>query len=117
MFFQYMGVGGELRQCGTSDDWTCQATMGPKKPDQKLSAINILATDYDNWSVMYVCSEMAGMHGKWLAISDRNGAITESQLADAEAAIAAQLPDFDLSGWSMWNTSQTGCTYDWNTWE
>ena len=120
MAFQYVGVGGELRQCGTSNDWTCKATMGSNKystdPDD-LSSINILATDYDNWSVMYVCKEMGLMHAKWLAISDRRGAITPTQLAQAEAAITAQLPEFDLSDWSMWNTSQKDCKYDWNKWE
>lgn len=115
MAFQYMGVGGELKRCGTSSDWTCQATMG--KESEKEYPIDILATDYDNWSVMYACMDMGAMHAKWIGISDRNGAITPDQLAAAEASIAAQLPDFDLSDWSMWNTSQKDCKYDWNTWE
>ena len=118
--FSYVGAGGELRQCGTSNDWTCQATMGEDKyaADKKTSAINILATDYDNWSVMYVCSENGmGMHAKWLAISARTGKISDSALAEAEAAVAKQLPDFDLSNWSMWNTSHEDCEYDWNKWD
>ena len=28
MFGSYMGVGGNLTECGTSSEWTCQATMG-----------------------------------------------------------------------------------------
>ena len=58
MAFQYMGIGGKLSQCGTSNDWTCQATMGTS---ESLSPISILATDYDNWSVMYVCTDAMGM--------------------------------------------------------
>ena len=27
MAFQYVSVGGELRYCGSSDDWTCKANM------------------------------------------------------------------------------------------
>ena len=114
MAFQYLGVNGELSQCGTSNDWTCQVSMAGS---ETLYPWGILATDYDNWSVMYTCMDMGAMHVKWLSISDRRGAITSDQLAAAEAAITAQLPDFDLSDWSMWNTSQKDCAYDWNKWE
>ena len=75
MAFQYMGVGGELSQCGTSNDWTCQVSMAES---ETLYPWGILATDYDNWSVMYTCMDMGAMHVKWLSISDRNGAITEA---------------------------------------
>ena len=106
MAFQYMGVGGELKRCGTSSDWTCQATMG--KESEKEYPIDILATDYDNWSVMYMCSEPLGkgfIYNQYLQINDRQGLGTKANLAPAHAAIKAILPDFDLSGWSMYNTS------------
>ena len=93
------------------------ATMGDS---DKLYPINILATDYDNWSVLYACSDMLGgdlMYGQWLSISTRDQApISEASLAAAHAAIKAELPDFDLSNLSMWNTSQENCKYDWNKW-
>ena len=67
MALDYKGIGGTLNQCGTSNDWTCQATMAPDgKALDKTSPINILATDYDNWSVMYICAEMMGGNMQWL---------------------------------------------------
>jgi hypothetical protein len=72
MFGEYAGVGGKLSECGTSTEGTCMATMGDS---DKKYPINILATDYDNWSVMYACSDMLGgdlMYANWVGISTRS---------------------------------------------
>ena len=117
MFGAYMGVGGNLTECGTSSDWTCQATMGDSETKYP---INVLATDYTNWSVLYACSDMLGgdmMHAQWLSISTRdNQPISDSNLAAAHASIRAQFPTFDLGALAMHNTNQKNCTYDWNKW-
>ena len=118
MMGEYAGIGGKLSECGTNDKGTCLATMGDS---EKKSPINILATDYDNWSVMYACSDMLGgdlMYGNWIGISSRSQApISEEHLMAAHAAIRAQLPLFDLTNWSMHNTTQgRSCQYDWNKW-
>ena len=62
LFGDYVGIGGKLYECGTSTEGTCMATMGKEKEGEvkKRSPIDILATDYDNWSVMYVCSDVLG---------------------------------------------------------
>ena len=118
MFGTYAGIGGKMTECGTSTEGTCMATMG--ETSDKKYPIDILSTDYDNWSVMYACSDMLGgdlMYGQWLSISTRdNSPISETNLAAAHAAIRAQLPTFDLSSFAMWNTSQKNCDYDWNKW-
>ena len=86
----------------------------------KRYPIDILATDYTNWSVMYACSNLLGgdlMYANWLSISTRdNSPISETDLAAAHAAIRAQLPTFDLTNFAMWNTSQKNCDYDWAKW-
>ena len=106
LFGEYAGIGGKLSECGTSTEGTCMATMGDfteKYP------IDILATDYDNWSVLYSCNNMLGgdlMYAQWLSISTRDSSpISAANLAAAQAAIKAQLPDFDLSNTAMFNTS------------
>lgn len=85
---------------------------------EKLSPINVIATDYDNWYVLYACSDLLGgnmMYGNWLSINTRyNTKITDEHKAAAEAAILAQLPGYDLSNFAMWNTSQEKCEYDWS---
>ena len=60
--------------------------MGSKKYETDNTApINVLATDYDNWSVSYQCSyNGAGLHFKSVSIWDRKGAITDAQLKQAE---------------------------------
>ena len=52
----------------------------------------VIATDYDSWSVMYMCSEPLGagfIYSQYLQINDRNGAGTFANLEPAHAAIAA----------------------------
>ena len=108
MFNSYVGVNGEMSECGTlpRSEGSCMATMngGTKK-----SPIKILATDYDNWSVLYACMDMVGgdlAYANWLSISTRtNAPISEEHLMAAQAAIRNQLPTFDLSNFSMWNTT------------
>ena len=121
MFGQYVGVNGEMSQCGQipTSEGSCMATMNG---GDKKSPIKILATDYDNWSVLYACMDMVGgdlMYANWLSISTRtNAPISEEHLMAAHAAIRAQLPLFDLSNWAMYNTTQgRSCQYDWNIWE
>ena len=73
MFGEYAGIGGKLSDCGASSTGgTCDATMGDS---DKKYPISILATDYDDWSVMYACSDMLGgdlVYGRWVGISTRS---------------------------------------------
>ena len=117
MMFQYIGIGGEMSECGTSTTGTCRATMGSKS--DKKTDLDILATDYDNYSIIYTCKEqMGGMsHVSWLNISSREQTMSDEDLAKVHEVISEQLPEFDLSGWTMHNTRQGGkCEYDWDTW-
>ena len=114
----YQGVGGDVEQCGNSptNDWTCKSNFYMPAPMDKQYEFNVLATDYDNWMVRYTCMDMIGseiMWGNWLAINTRyNEPIREADLKAAEAAILAQMPDFDLSEFAMWSTSHKDCKYD-----
>ena len=105
-FVSYQGISGQISNCGADPSReTCQLKM---KNGEKSYPWSILATDYDNWSVMYMCSEPLGkgfIYNQYLQINDRQGLGTKANLAPAHAAIKAILPDFDLSGWSMYNTS------------
>lgn len=117
LFGEYAGIGGKLSECGSNDQGTCLATMGDSTTKYP---IDILATDYENWSVMYACSNLLGgdlMYAQWLSISTRdNQPISQANLDAAHNAIKAQLPDFDLSSFAMHNTNQNNCKYDWNKW-
>ena len=89
--------------------------MGGK---DKKSPINVIATDYDNWYVLYACSDLLGgdfMYGNWLSINTRyNTPILKEHRDAAEAAIRAQMPEYDLSDFAMWETSHKDCEYDWS---
>ena len=106
MFFQYMGVEGKM-YCNTGSDSTCEVTMAES---EKRVPFNILRTDYNNWAVNYFCTPMMGgtMKMEWLNILSRDTTLSSSLLADAEAVIKAELPDFDISDWTMRKTQQGG---------
>merc|ERR1712159_360443 len=119
MFNQYMGRGGNLQQCGLNDRETCKVDMGnADKVERKLKPFEMLATDYDNWHVIYACMDLVGsanlMYGNWFAIYTRyNTPITDEHLEAAHAALKKRLPDVDLTSFGMHTTSQENCEYDW----
>ena len=115
----YGGIGGDTTPC-TDDTCTWMVSMKPEgKETTGRSPINILATDYDNWQVMYVCGSMMNdaMNMQWVLISSREQTISEQHKAEAYAAIEERLPGFAL-GWPwMVETKQGGdCQYDWTLW-
>merc|ERR1719181_251093 len=119
MFYQYMGRGGNLQQCGTlGDTMTCKVDMGDAVQDErKLYPFEMLATDYNNWSVLYACMDMLGesMYGNWFGIYTRyNTPITEEHKQAAHAALRSRFPTIDLSNFAVFNTSQDGCQYEWS---
>ena len=61
--FDYYGAEGTMYQCdeGSADTWTCQATMGKSS---KRIPFEIFYTDYDNFDIMYHCTEYMGFMKK-----------------------------------------------------
>ena len=113
MFFQYSGVGGQLLECGTSNDWTCQATMAG---GDKRSAFNFLEVDTSSHNVLYVCEEMmdGAMYSDFVFIMSRDQKMDENKLAGIKDRVKAQLPDYDLSWFNMHSTIQGDtCQYEW----
>ena len=110
MMFSYQGVDGKM-YCNTGSDSTCEVTMAG---GTERYPFNILTTDYDSYAVNYFCMPMMGMKMEWLNILSRDITLSESKMADAESTIKRELPDFDISDWSMLKTVQGGtCEYDW----
>ena len=63
MMLGYTGVKGKM-YCPSGQENTCLATMedGSSDPEEKI-AFNILATDYDNYQIMYPCMQMIDAMG------------------------------------------------------
>ena len=74
----------------------------------RLSPINVLATDYKNWYVMYNCWERFGGHSISLSVNTRyNGEMRHEDKVAAYMAVWDQLPEYDLEGQVM--VSQDDC--------
>ncbi len=121
IMWNYGGIGGTMDCNNASQEGTCKATMKPegKEPIEGDGTIDILATDYENWQVMYVCGEMLWGAGnmQWVLISSRQPTLSDEHLAEAYAAIENSLPGFAL-GWPWMHYTRQGesCNYDWNKW-
>ena len=85
IMWNYSGIGGTMDCSNDSDDGTCtNVTMRPEGRESTKSgdsgiSIDVLATDYENWQVMYVCGEMMWGAGfmQWVLISSRQPTISD----------------------------------------
>ena len=116
-----MGIGGNMDcSAASANGNTCMTKMYPEDPSKQKdtrSPIDIIATDYENWQVMYVCGEMLWGAGfmQWVLINSRQPTLSPEHLAQAYAAIENALPGFAL-GWPWMHYTQQGdnCSYDWS---
>ena len=79
----------------------------------------ILATDNDNFHVMYACGESPFGQMAWLDIMGKTATYTQEQIDAAYAAISAANPDWNMSPLLMKDGGQgdglfSSCEYDWS---
>merc|ERR1719454_644232 len=122
-FMQYLQSPVMRMDCGNSFKckWDVEGYERDDGWDENFE-LGILATDYDNWYVMYGCGDWWNGTGQmqWLTIHGREERISDEQLDAAKAAIAAKLPSFDLSPLWMkdgvqgdWALGLGKCEYEW----
>ena len=125
LMWNYSGIGGTMDCSNASQAGTCtDVTMRPERDGETTTVksdlpIDILATDYENWQVMYICGDMMWGAGfmQWVLIGSRTPTLSEEHKAEAYAAIENALPGFAL-GWPWMHYTRQGesCSYDWNKW-
>jgi lipocalin len=111
----YPSVSGRMKCENSNADKTCDMNLDVM-PADKWGEYNLMSTDYSSYAINYICKDVfeGGMRMEWLNIMSRDTTMSDATLAQAKSLIAAQLPEFDLSGWSMHTTVQGDvCTYDW----
>ena len=113
----YNGIGGTTKNCGTSDEWTCQAYMPTTsaRADQ-LYPLIFLDTDYDNYAISYACMNMMwdGMHYEYWNILARDTTLAAEHVAAAEAKLYEKVPGMDINWFTKHNTEHYWCTHDWS---
>jgi len=58
----------------------------------------VVATDYKNWSVVYMCREKwFGLKNDWIWIVSRHPTLSEELLQEAKDALLEKYPDFDMN--------------------
>lgn len=98
---------GVYYQCGEDANlkWTCQATMGG---GTVRGDIPIFYTDYDNYKILYGCSDVLGglMKYEYFSMYARDPKISDSAMELAKAKIKELVPQYDLD-WNWWNLEWT----------
>ena len=81
----------------------------------------IVATDYDNYFVMYVCGTWGGSLMQTFTIFGKEPVISEEKLQEAKDALSAKVPGLDMSPLLMKNGGNPSfwlglgqCDYEWN---
>ena len=113
----YNGIGGTTKNCGTSDEWTCQAYMPTTSARaDKLYPLTFLDTDYDNYAISYACMDMMwdSMHYEYWNILARDTTLAAEHQATAEAKIYEKVPGTDINWFTKHVTEHWWCTYDWS---
>lgn len=90
-----------------------------EKNNDYVYEYGILATDNDNFHVMYVCGESPFGKMAWLNIMGKTEQYTQDQIDAAYAAITAANPDWDMNPLFMKDGGQgsgwfSSCEYEWN---
>ena len=80
-------------------------------PDAK-SNYSVLATDYDNFAIVYNCSDFKVATTEVLWILGREPVMDADVLKQAEAIIAEKLPSYDMSKKSYYTKQGDKCPYD-----
>ena len=114
MMNTYQGIGGKISCDNTNSSQTCDMNMATPMGN-KSTTYDVIDTDYENYAVYYMCKNIFGsnMRMEWLNIMSRGHSLSDEHSSKAKTAIAAQLPDFDLSEYSMHKTKQGDtCDYD-----
>ena len=117
-FFQYTGVGGQLQDCdsGSPVTQTCKATMNLVKSG-KRSNWKLLSTDYDNYAIMYSCSNQMSnvMHAEYFTVLGRETTLSDEIMEKVRKIVKDAVPDYDMSDANMVTTVQgDSCKYDLN---
>ena len=77
----------------------------PEQPNYQ-----ILATDYDNFTIVYSCSEMYGNQIAW--VLSRTPVMSEEDLTAALMLLKQKVPSFDLSTLTPQTPQGEVCTYE-----
>merc|ERR1719198_536482 len=85
-----------------TDSFKCKWEVEGREKDgdwDQNFELGILATDYDNWYVMYGCGDWWDGSGmmETLAIYGKQEKISDEKLEEAKDAIRAKVPGFDLN--------------------
>lgn len=128
-FMQYSQ--SPVMQMDCSRSFQCDFNNEDKTPEQQAESdrkraessfeFGILATDYDNWHVMYGCGE-AWTFGnmQWFSIMGKQERISDEHIQEAIQALKDRVPGFDASEWLMKDGGQGDlwwggkCEYEWD---
>ena len=73
---------------------------------------NVLSTDYDNYTIVYGCSDYRFVSFELLWILSRDPVIADDVLMEAESIIAEKLPGYDMSSKSHYTRQGDSCPYE-----
>merc|ERR1711907_646510 len=95
MMLRYMGVSGTMYQCdeGSPTTWTCQATM---EGGSHRSPIRVWETDYENFDIMYECSQHGWFKNEMFSVAARTPHMSEENWAKVKAIVHEKMPSYDI---------------------
>ena len=85
-----------------------------KKPDADTEPnYNVLATDYENYTIVYDCTDFGSrLKSEVLWILTRDPVPSDEVLNEAKSIIAEKLPSYDMSKKSHYTRQGDSCPYD-----
>ena len=107
MRFKYGGVGGKVYCEGPE----CEATM---TGSDSRSEFRVLATDYTNYDIGYVCMDMIDdfMKADFIIVSSRtNSELSEETKNTVETIINEKVPEYNFKWRKMKNFKHSDCEY------
>ena len=57
---------------------------------------NIVATDYNNYQILYSCTQGGFMKYEWFGLYSKTPTMSNQTMAAAKEAIATYMPQYDL---------------------